>query len=117
LNVLPDSLKWSLDEFYATGFIVVAKSGVTPKLVGKMLNYPNPFRTTTTISFSLSHFDHVSIRVYNIFGDVVFTLIDQELSVGVHSVTLDASTLSKGIYYYTFKTASSVETKRLVLVK
>ena len=80
-------------------------------------NYPNPFNPATEIGFSLPKSTHVSLIVYNLLGQTVETLIDEDLSAGPHSVTFDASQYSSGVYFYRLQTNDFAETKKMVLVK
>ncbi len=87
-------------------------------------NYPNPFNPTTTIEFNLPEDAIVSLKVYNMIGQEVATLIDnEEMMYGAESVTFDASNLSSGIYFYRL-VAKGIETgattqlmKKMVLMK
>lgn len=80
-------------------------------------NYPNPFNPATEIGFSLPKATHVSLVVYNLLGQTVETLIDEDLSAGPHSVTFDASQYSSGVYFYRLQTDDFAETKKMVMVK
>jgi hypothetical protein len=80
-------------------------------------NYPNPFNPLTTIKFSVPHFNHVILKVYNVFGEVVATLLSENLSAGEHKVEWNASHLSSGLYFYRLETGNLVETKKLILIK
>ncbi len=80
-------------------------------------NYPNPFNPTTTIGFSLPEANFVVLKIYNTSGQEVATLISDDLEAGIYRYTWNASDLSSGIYYYQLRTASSVFTKKLILLK
>jgi len=80
-------------------------------------NYPNPFNPATTISFVTKENSRVSLKVYNVLGDEVATLVNGELTGGVHNVQFDASTLSSGIYFYTLTAGNFTETKKMLLMK
>lgn len=80
-------------------------------------NFPNPFNPSTTINFSLSDAQHVSLKIYNVLGQVVSTLVNEEVSAGSHSVKFNAAGLSSGIYYYRIETAGISETRGMMLLK
>ncbi|NIS17908.1 MAG: T9SS type A sorting domain-containing protein, partial [candidate division Zixibacteria bacterium] len=72
---------------------------------------------TTNISFSLPESGKVSLRVYNVLGQEVRTLVDEYLDAGVHTIQFDASNLSSGMYFYRLNTESFTESKKMMLVK
>jgi hypothetical protein len=81
-------------------------------------NYPNPFNPTTTIEFTLIKDSKVLLKVYNVLGKEVATLIDREMRAGIlHHVPFDASRLSSGIYFYRLEAKDNVQVKKLVLMK
>lgn len=80
-------------------------------------NYPNPFNPKTTINFSLAQTGYVTLKVYNLMGQEVVTLINGIQTAGEHSVTFDASNLPSGTYFYSMKNGDFTETKTMMLVK
>lgn len=80
-------------------------------------NYPNPFNPTTTIQFSLPEQSRVTLKLYNILGEMVAELVDEDLSPGDHRVTVSADNLASGIYFYRLTARDFVRTKKLVLLK
>lgn len=80
-------------------------------------NYPNPFNPTTTISFSAAHAGFVSLKLYDALGREVKQLVNGNLSAGTYEVTVDASQMQSGVYFYRLKAGNFTETKRMVLVK
>jgi hypothetical protein len=80
-------------------------------------NYPNPFNPSTTIAFSLPSTNQVSLKVYNIAGQLMTTLVAQQLSQGYHEIMWQAAHMSSGIYYYTLTSGSHSEMKRMILLK
>jgi hypothetical protein len=80
-------------------------------------NYPNPFNPTTTIKFGLPSASHVTVKVFNILGHEVATLLDGRIDAGTHNLPFDAKSLSAGIYFYQIQAGDFVEIKRMVLVK
>lgn len=80
-------------------------------------NYPNPFNPSTEIKFSLPLDGFVSMKVYNILGIEVETLVRENLKAGEYSVSWDASGFPGGVYFYTINTNQFRETKRMILLK
>ncbi|MFK7848682.1 MAG: PKD domain-containing protein [Rhodothermales bacterium] len=80
-------------------------------------NYPNPFNPTTLINFGMPESAHVSVRVYNLLGQEVATLVNEVRDAGVHTVNFDAGELSAGVYLYVMQTADFSVTKRMTLLK
>ena len=80
-------------------------------------NFPNPFNPTTTISFSLPYSSNVTLKIYNMLGKHIATLVDGTFSVGVHSVEWNASEYASGIYFYRLEAGSFVQTKKFMLMK
>ena len=80
-------------------------------------NYPNPFNPSTAISYELSAAGLVSLKVFDILGREVATLVNEQKQAGTYSTTWDASHLSGGVYLYRLQAGDFTETKRLVLLK
>ncbi len=82
-------------------------------------NYPNPFNPTTTITYDIpaGTYGHTSLRVYNILGREVATLVNETKAAGTYHVTFDASKLPSGIYFYRLQSGSFTQTKKLVVLK
>ncbi len=80
-------------------------------------NYPNPFNPSTTISWQSSVNSWQTLKVYDILGNEVATLVDEEKPAGKYEVNFNASKLSSGIYFYTFRSGNITETKSMLLLK
>ena len=80
-------------------------------------NYPNPFNPSTTIRFSLSQPNHVTLKVFDIRGRKVATLLDEKMTGGEHAVRFDAARLTSGVYVYQLSTGRYRKSKKLVLMK
>ncbi len=80
-------------------------------------NFPNPFNPTTTIRYSVPSASKVSLKVFDLLGRQVQTLVDETQMPGQYTVTLDARTLSSGVYFYRLNAGSFSQTKKLVLMK
>ncbi len=79
--------------------------------------YPNPFNPVTNIEFNLKENGYVRLMVYNTLGQVVQTLVDDDLNAGKHKVTFNARNLASGIYIYKLNVNGFTDTKKIVLVK
>jgi len=80
-------------------------------------NYPNPFNPTTNIQYSIPKQAHVTLRVYDVLGNEVETLVNRNLGAGVYNTNFNGSKLSSGIYFYTLTADNFTATKKLMLVK
>ncbi len=80
-------------------------------------NYPNPFNPSTVITFQIRTAGYVTLRVYDILGRVVATLVDGYRSAGTFAETFDGSRLSSGVYFYRLRAGSFAGTKKMVLSK
>ena len=80
-------------------------------------NYPNPFNPATTIHYELPSAGHVSLRVYDLLGREIRTLVDERQNAGDHLVMFNAGSLPSGVYFYRLKAGDFVATKRLILLK
>lgn len=80
-------------------------------------NYPNPFNPTTTISYSIKDVGLVELKVYDILGNEVAVLVNEQKASGNYSVKFDASNIPSGIYFYKLTSGNYTETKKLILVK
>ncbi len=80
-------------------------------------NYPNPFNPTTILSYDLKTEAHVKLAVFNLVGQVVQVLVDENQPVGTYEITFDASQLPAGIYLYKLQVGDYSSVKRMTLVK
>ncbi len=80
-------------------------------------NYPNPFNPSTRIQYSVSSSQNVTLKVFDVLGREVATLVNEQKSPGAYEVQLDGSKLSSGIYFYTLRSGNFMETKKLTLLK
>lgn len=88
-----------------------------PKTFELKQNYPNPFNPETNIEFSIAKTNFTSLIVYNSIGQVVSTLVNQELKPGVYKYNFNASGLPSGSYYYRLTAGDFVKTNKMILVK
>ena len=80
-------------------------------------NYPNPFNPTTNISYRLATNTLVALKVYDILGREIKTLVNERQAAGAHSVTFNAGTIASGVYFYRIQAGIFTQTKELVLSK
>lgn len=80
-------------------------------------NYPNPFNPVTTIRYSVPKQGQVSLKVYNILGQEVVTLVDQQQSAGTYEVKFGAPNMASGMYFYTLEADGVKLTRKMMLVK
>ncbi|MCP4632928.1 MAG: T9SS type A sorting domain-containing protein [candidate division Zixibacteria bacterium] len=88
-----------------------------PNHISLHQNYPNPFNSNTTIEYTLPQASHVVLKVFNIMGQCVETLVDENQRQGYKAINWNASQYSSGIYFYKLTTEEKVLTKRMVLLK
>lgn len=89
----------------------------TPSVPSLAQNYPNPFRGSTIVVFALSQSRRVNLRVFDMLGRTVATLVDGELAAGDHAAEWNASDASSGVYFFRIQTSDFVETRKMVLIK
>lgn len=80
-------------------------------------NYPNPFNPSTKIKYTIPQSEFVSLKVYDLLGNEVADLVNEEKSAGSYEINYNAGELSSGIYFYTIQSGNFIQTKKLVLTK
>jgi len=80
-------------------------------------NYPNPFNPSTTIRFSLPQREHVTLKIFDINGREVATLVNANLEAGSHDVTFAPRSATSGLYFYRLTTGGFTQTRKLVLMQ
>ncbi len=95
---------------------VLERDGI-PHSVVLHQNYPNPFNPSTTIRFEVSRSGFVSLKVYNLLGQEVATLVDGIQDSGFKAVEFDGSNLPSGVYFYQLKAGHFVQTKKMLLIR
>jgi hypothetical protein len=93
------------------------EDGVAPYNFELAQNYPNPFNPSTTIKYTLSEGTNVSLKVFDMLGREVATLVNKHQNAGSHSVNFDASNLASGLYVYTINAGSFTSSKKMMLMK
>ncbi len=132
----PLSLDAPADQYYWYGFSAAAPQvqallwfgidttvsvkqikGLTPEAFELGQNYPNPFNPTTTIKFALPHRTDVSLKVFDLLGREVATLVSGVKNAGSYEVEFNAKNLASGMYIYQLKAGNFVSTKKMMLMK
>lgn len=80
-------------------------------------NFPNPFNPNTTIAFSIPSRDFISLKVYNVQGELVASLLENVVEAGTYSVDFDAAGLNSGVYFYQLQSSSVTKTAKMILLK
>jgi hypothetical protein len=108
---------WAItgDDFVGGTNATVSTSG--SRMPSTMMIFPNPFNPSTAISYQLTAFSHVNLKVYDTAGRLVTTLVDKQGEAGAHEVTFDGSALASGIYLARLTAGDFTATQKLVLVK
>ncbi len=114
-NLAADRIYYDVEGSGIIGIQNISSS--TPNSFNLAQNYPNPFNPSTKIQFSVPSNGIVRIKVFDIIGREVATIVNQELRAGVYSADFNASNLSSGIYFYTMRTVDFAETRKMVLTK
>lgn len=100
-------------------YIPVGVSEDKPVLFNYMLgqNYPNPFNPSTRIKYSLPHSSFILIKVFDVLGNEIETLVKEEIPAGTYELTWDAAKLPSGIYFYQLRAGEFIRTKKMILLK
>ncbi len=91
--------------------------GQNPNNFSLHQNYPNPFNASTTITFDLPNGSYVTVKIFDILGKEVSTLVDEELPPGQYRAVWNAYDIANGVYFYIIKAGTFVETRKLILLK
>jgi len=100
--------------FPATG---VEDESSTPENIELFQNYPNPFNPSTSIQYEISSNQFVSLKVYDVLGNEIVTLVNEEKPAGTYEVEFDATELTSGIYFYKLTAGPFIQTNKMVLLR
>lgn len=104
-------------DFGAITSVASERIAANPESYALMQNYPNPFNPTTVIEYSIPQSEFVTLRVYNVLGQQVETLVQQAQSPGTYRIQFDASRLTTGVYFYRLQTGGYSAVKKMMVVK
>lgn len=102
---------------FTPGVIQDVEDSEIPMTYNLAQNYPNPFNPSTKIKFSIPEAGIVTLKVFNLLGEEVATLLNAEKTAGNYEATFDASNLSSGIYFYKLEAQNFTSTKKMLLLK
>ena len=80
-------------------------------------NYPNPFNPSTNIEYSIPSESFVELKVYDVLGNEIASLVNEQQQAGVYRADFTANNLSSGIYFYKLQAGNFIETKKMVLLR
>ena len=108
-----------IQHWYDNDFVTDVKETIPtiPTKFSLSQNYPNPFNPVTTIKYAISSEELVQLKVYDILGSEIATLVNQEQNAGSYNVDFNASHLASGIYFYRLQAGSFIGTKKMILLK
>jgi hypothetical protein len=114
-----DITNWVNDRKWTYSYIVTEIEHIVGELntYSLLQNYPNPFNPSTTIQYSINDMQFVRLKVYDVLGNEVATLVNEEKSAGTYDLTFYAGNLSSGTYFYQLRTEGYVETKKMLLLR
>ena len=103
--------------FEGTVSLEETNEGIQPNSFAVSQNYPNPFNPTTSIEYSVAGNEYVSLRVYDMLGNEISTLVNEVKSPGSYKVSFDGSNLSSGVYFYHFNAGNYSSINKMILLK
>jgi Tol biopolymer transport system component len=109
-----DAVRWSRTQNLATGVQLTAE---VPGGFALGQNYPNPFNPSTNFEFRIANVELVDVRIFDVLGREVATLVNEVRTAGVYTVRWDASSFPSGVYYYRLQAGAFVDSKKMVLMK
>ena len=97
--------------------VSVIKENILPQTIRLYQNYPNPFNPSTTFRYSIPVQSKVTIKVYDVLGNEIAALMNEEKSIGTYELTWNASNLASGVYFYQLNAGNFNETKKMILIR
>ena len=119
---IPDGGAWQILSTISQGISNISVTGIkeiSASVIDFQLNqnYPNPFNPTTTISYTIPIQGNVSLKIYDVLGKEIITLVDEMKTAGNYQVTFNATQLVSGMYFYKLETNNYSQTKKMILLK
>jgi hypothetical protein len=111
------TIYWDNFYFYSNPVGIDDRSETLPLGFTLEQNFPNPFNPSTTIRFSMKHADHVELKMFNVVGQEVVTLLDRQSNSGNHAVQFNANDFGSGTYFYSLTVGKQSSVKKMVLIK
>jgi photosystem II stability/assembly factor-like uncharacterized protein len=108
---------WGLKLFFDNPTDVESDYSTIPNQFEVFQNFPNPFNPTTTIRWQLPEAGTLTLKIYDVLGREITTLVNEELSAGKHETVFDASQFSSGVYFYQLKAGDFIQTRKMILLK
>ena len=103
--------------YYQDVIVSVEDEDVIPTVFKLEQNYPNPFNPSTIIKFAVPERSNVSIKIYDILGSELLTLVNEELESGLYEKVFNANGYSSGMYIYRMQAGEYISTKKMLLIK
>ncbi len=119
-NVLAGKYVYRLKQIDTDGKVSYSEEReikIVPTIVEVSQNFPNPFNPSTTINYQIPMNNFVTLKVYDVLGKEIATLVNEEKETGIYQVKFDGSKLSSGMYFYKLTAGKSFEIKKMMLVK
>jgi hypothetical protein len=109
----------AIQYWYDNDFVtnLTSEKEILPSICSLSQNYPNPFNPNTTIKYSIPNASKVRLTLFNLLGEEVTTLVNEEKIPGNYSVEFNASALTSGVYFYQFKAGEFIQTKKIIFLK
>jgi phage terminase large subunit-like protein len=114
-NFTPSSAVWSFDPTIVN--VESQNNNIVPEYFVLDQNYPNPFNPSTKIKYSVPQSSNAVIKVFDILGNKIETLVDEEKQTGTYELTWYAEQLPSGVYFYQLTAGSFVVTKKMLLLR
>jgi len=92
-------------------------SGKIPNGINLEQNYPNPFNPVTKITYTIPELSFITLKVYNVLGKEISSLVNEEKEAGKYSVEFNATNLPSGVYFYQLRAGSFIKTKKMILLR